>query len=176
MLCEMCHQQPATVHLTTIVGGEKTEQHLCAACCQKHKQAMTMAGMSTLLLNLLSASKGEAQDEGKACPHCGQTYAAFRKSSLLGCAKCYETFRGEVMPMLERVHGKTRHVGRVPENKAREQDHQANRLAILRRDMERAVADEDFELAAQLRDEIRAMQPAQQAAAAPEQGEGGGLG
>lgn len=162
MLCENCGKQPATVHLTTIVGGEKTEQHLCAACCQKHKQALTMAGMSTLLLSLLQgAGPGSHEHLALRCECCGQTFEDFQKTGMLGCPKCYNAFRQHLTPLLGRIHGKTQHVGRVPP-RSEEQNHAAKRLEALKRDMERAVADEDFELAARLRDEIRAMQPARE--------------
>ncbi|MDR1569212.1 MAG: UvrB/UvrC motif-containing protein [Oscillospiraceae bacterium] len=163
MLCENCGQQPATVHLTTIVGGDKTEQHLCAACCQKHKQALTMAGMSTLLLSLLQGA-GSTQHEHveMRCECCGQTYDEFQKTGMLGCPKCYDAFRSQLVSLLGRIHGgKTQHTGRIPP-RSEEQNHAAKRLETLRRDMDRAVADEDFELAAKLRDEIRAMQPARE--------------
>jgi protein arginine kinase activator len=163
MLCESCHQQPATVHLTTIIAGEKTEQHLCAECCQKHKQALTMAGMNTLLATLLQggADAPKKKSENSLCPVCHTTYHQFSRSGLLGCAKCYSTFQEHLKPMLERVHGRVQHVGRVPRH-TEEVNHMQERLDALRRDMDRAVAEEDFERAAQLRDEIRAMQPARE--------------
>ncbi|MDR1598707.1 MAG: UvrB/UvrC motif-containing protein [Oscillospiraceae bacterium] len=164
MLCENCRQQPATVHLTTIVGGEKTEQHLCASCCQKHKQALTMAGMSTLLLNLLQGSPApSSENPGPRCEVCGQTFGEFQKSGMLGCPKCYDSFRTQLTPLLTRIHGGARHTGRAP-SRTEEQSHIRRRMDQLRREMDRAVADEDFELAARLRDELRAMTPAQDGA------------
>ncbi|GHU74051.1 DNA methylase [Clostridia bacterium] len=162
MLCENCHQQPATVHLTTIAGGEKTEQHLCAACCQKHKQALTMAGMSTLLLNLLQGAAVHTDEHPTIrCDTCGQTYDEFQKTGMLGCPKCYESFRSQLTPLLNRIHGKAQHTGRAP-SRTEEESHVRRRMESLKREMDRAVADEDFELAAQIRDELRAMTPAQE--------------
>lgn len=160
MLCESCHEQPATVHLTTIAGGEKTEQHLCAACCQKHKQAIAVAGMNSLLAGLL---QGTAQTTASTlrCSSCGQTYEQFRKTGTLGCAQCYQDFRTQLKPMLERIHGRVQHAGRVPKQ-ADEINRARLHMEDLRREMERAVASEDFERAAQLRDELRAMQPAKE--------------
>ncbi|MDR0396371.1 MAG: UvrB/UvrC motif-containing protein [Oscillospiraceae bacterium] len=164
MLCESCHQQPATVHLTTIVGGEKTEQHLCASCCQKHKQALTMAGMSTLLLNLLQGASAQSGEQpGPRCEACGQTYGEFQKSGILGCPKCYDSFRAHLAPLLTRIHGGSKHTGRAP-SRAGEESQIRRRIDALKREMNRAVADEDFELAARLRDELRAMTPAQDCA------------
>ncbi|GHV26833.1 excinuclease Uvr [Clostridia bacterium] len=160
MLCENCGQEPATVHLTTIVGGEKSEQHLCSDCCQKHKQALTMAGMSTLLLSLLQgASATQEKTSTIRCESCGQTLEVFQKSGLLGCPKCYEVFADKLAPLLERIHGRAKHIGRVPPY-AKEQNLVKARLEELKRNMDMAVADEDFELAARIRDEMRAMQPA----------------
>ncbi|MDR2506133.1 MAG: UvrB/UvrC motif-containing protein [Oscillospiraceae bacterium] len=162
MLCEKCGVAPATIHLTTIVGGEKIEQHLCAACCQKQKQALTMAGMSTLLLSLLKGASGVPDETVTLrCHSCGQTFEVFQKTGMLGCPKCYEVFKEHLTPLLSRIHGKTSHTGRVPPDTF-EQTTMARRLESLRRNMDRAIAEEDFELAAQLRDEIRAMQPAKE--------------
>jgi len=148
--------------MTTIVGGEKTEQHLCSSCCQKHKQALTMVGMNTLLASLLqSATAPTRSEQTLLCPDCGQSFEAFSKAGTLGCAKCYSAFRPRLKPMLERIHGRVQHAGRVPRH-TEEMNHLQQRLERLRRDMDRAVVDEDFERAATLRDEIRAMQPARE--------------
>ena len=160
MLCEKCHQQQATVLMTTIIGGERSEQHLCAACCQKHKQAMTVAGMNALLASLLQGT-GQTTASTLRCTSCGQTYEQFRKTGTLGCAQCYEAFRSQLKPMLERIHGRVQHAGRVP-RQADELNKARQKLEELRREMESAIASEDFERAAVLRDEIRAMQPAKE--------------
>jgi len=125
-----------------------------------------MAGMSTLLLSLLKgATNSPAETVHIRCENCGQTYEVFQKTGMLGCPKCYDIFREQLAPLLGRIHGKTTHTGRVPSETA-EQMSMMRRLEILRRDMDKAVAHEDFELAAKLRDEIRAMQPAREGAPA----------
>ena len=98
------------------------------------------------------------------CPKCGETYAEFQKTGMLGCAACYQAFRRELEPVITRVQGRTQHAGRRPPVSEEEQARQT-RMEELRTLMEAAVAQENFEEAARLRDELRAMTPAREAKA-----------
>ena len=95
------------------------------------------------------------------CPRCGETYAEFQKSGMLGCAACYQAFRKELTPLITRVQGRTQHAGRRPPVSEEEQARQTL-MEDLRARMEAAVAEENFEEAARLRDELRAMTPARE--------------
>lgn len=161
MLCESCHQQTATVHLTTIVAGEKTEQHLCAACCQKHKQALTVAGMNTLLASFFQATVQQPPASALRCEHCGQSFEQFKKMGVLGCAHCYEEFRTQLKPMLQKIHGRSQHAGRLP-READDALRHRRQLETLRKEMDQAISDENFERAAELRDLLRTMLPAKE--------------
>jgi hypothetical protein len=91
-----------------------------------------------------------------ACPGCGLTPADFRAKGRLGCPRCYETYRAELMPLLGRIHEAHRHSGRLPGRAQPETtapDEQL--LAELRRKLEDAVRGERYEEAARLRDELR---------------------
>ena len=81
-----------------------------------------------------------------------------------GCAECYQAFRKELAPVITRVQGRSQHAGRKPPVSEEEQARQ-DRMAELRSLMEAAVAEENFEEAARLRDELRAMTPAREAKA-----------
>jgi protein arginine kinase activator len=94
------------------------------------------------------------------CSFCGLTFADFRRTGRLGCPHCYETFGEQLPRLLRRIHGGVKHVGKVylpPDPTASELE---KRLEGLRRGLDRAVHDEDFERAAELRDEIRSLEPA----------------
>ena len=32
MQCQICHKNGATIHLTEITGGQRTEMHICEQC------------------------------------------------------------------------------------------------------------------------------------------------
>ena len=167
MLCDLCKQNQATVHLTEIVDAQMTEMHLCEECAsQKGAQMESHFGLSDLLAGLADFGKTtgpeEAGGETKACPSCGLTYDDFRKIGRLGCAECYTTFKRSLSSLLKRIHGSVQHTGKVPEQPgvggAARQPGAArprNELAELRRKLAQAIDQEAFEEAARIRDVIR---------------------
>ncbi|HUE36467.1 MAG TPA: UvrB/UvrC motif-containing protein, partial [Candidatus Acidoferrum sp.] len=88
------------------------------------------------------------------CPRCGFTQADFKKSGRLGCPECYKTFSEGLSGLLKTMHKGTRHVGKAPET-ARSSSENADRLKLLQKKLEKAIESENFEEAAQLRDEIK---------------------
>jgi len=156
MQCQMC-DKAATVHLTEIVNGKKTERHLCEACAQKEGIAIKApAPISELLTSLMSA-QAEAQElGGLRCEQCGLSWLEFRKGGLLGCPNDYTAFEKPLRGLLERVQeGATRHLGRVPRRCSESAAGKQVRLLRLRQDLRQAVEAEDYERAARLRDEMR---------------------
>ena len=104
-----------------------------------------------------SGSAATAESE-QVCDSCGLSFAQFREKSLLGCPQCYEAFESSLAPLLERAHeGGTHHVGKVPHRAGTGEQRQAQ-LMRMRKQLDEAVADEDYELAARLRDDIRRLE------------------
>ena len=158
-MCCVCKEKKATVHLTQITGDKMQKVDLCEDCA-KHKGVNDPAGFSLADLLLgLGASQELEQGMGGAevkCPKCGFTQADFKKAGRLGCAECYIIFAEGLEGLLKTMHKGTRHVGKVPVAFQQTRDH-AERLKSLRKKLDKAVADEDFEQAALLRDEIKQM-------------------
>ena len=158
MLCELCKQSQATVHLTEIINDQMTELHLCEACAnQKGAQVESHFGLSDLLSGLADFSKTQEPEEvpTKACPSCGMTYDDFRKVGRLGCADCYPTFKRSLGSLLKRIHGSPIHVGKSPARLIKPSKIAKTELLDLKKKLERAIAHEEFEEAARLRDQIR---------------------
>jgi len=87
---------------------------------------------------------------------CGRTYADFEKSGRLGCDKCYDTFRNELNVLLRQIHSNNVHRGKIPSNCLG--DINKKRLyENLKAQLEEAVRNEDYERAAKLHKEIKAM-------------------
>lgn len=160
MLCEECGKNQAEVMMTTVINGESTTRHLCRECLKKYEGG----DLHAVLAAVLSAMTAKNQVSDAVCPHCGETYAEFQKTGMLGCAACYQAFRKELTPLITRVQGRTQHAGRRPPVSEEEQE-RLSRIEELRAQMEAAVAEENFEEAARLRDELRAMTPAREARA-----------
>ncbi|NLG35647.1 MAG: hypothetical protein GX548_09870 [Lentisphaerae bacterium] len=169
MLCESCHQKEATVHVTQIVGGQVEKHHLCEACAAAqgldvHGQPLDLSGMLATLkqqLDQVRESPPAAAGPG-ACPACGTTRTDVLKRGRMGCDHCYESFAGEIIPVVLSLQHSDQHLGKVPRH-ASERMKSSVELARLRRELDRAVASENYEEAAQLRDRIKAL-PAGEAA------------
>ena len=152
MLCEECGERQAEVVMTTVINGESNSRHLCRECLKKYQTG----DLQSVLAAVLSAMAEKKQVPEITCPRCGETYAEFQKTGMLGCAECYAAFRRELTPLITRVQGRTQHAGRRPPVSEEEQARQT-RMEALRAQMEAAVAEENFEEAARLRDELRAI-------------------
>lgn len=155
MQCDVCQQKEATVFLTQIVEGKMQKVNLCESCA-KEKDVNNPTGFA---LGDLVAGLGIAQDvernAGAAkCPVCGFTQADFKKTGRLGCSACYDVFLAGLEGMLKNMHKGAEHVGKAPAafRKTRQID---ARIKVLQSSLDEAVAAEEYEKAANLRDEIR---------------------
>jgi protein arginine kinase activator len=159
MLCTICKEKPATVHLTQIVGDKMQKLDLCEDCAKtKGINDPTSFGLADLDLVLgLGASQQLEQAAGGVelkCPRCGFTQADFKKSGRLGCPECYVTFAEGLRGLLKTMHKGTRHTGKAPEA-LRATRENADRMKSLQAKLAKAIKDENYEQAAQVRDEIK---------------------
>jgi len=164
MICEQCGATDAVVHLTQIVNNQMSTHHLCERCAAEKgldgaPQAPNLP-VTDLIEQVAEEALIDAHPSDGECSFCGLTFKAFRQTGRLGCPHCYESFAGHLPTLLKRIHGGAKHVGKVylsPDPTASEME---KRLEGLRRGLERAVRAEDFERAAELRDEIHTLEPA----------------
>jgi protein arginine kinase activator len=156
MLCDICKQNVASVHLTQMVEGKTKKVDLCEACSkEKGVDDPTGFSLADLLLGLGAAQEVEqALPSGEAkCPRCGFTHSDFKKTGRLGCAECYKTFAEGLDGLLKNMHKGTKHVGKSPVSFKATLD-LSDKLQSLQNKLDKAVTEENFETAAQLRDEI----------------------
>ncbi len=155
MKCESCNKKHATVHLTEIVGSVKKERHLCEDCAQGfNSQIAKMPSPTEILTSLINQVAPEISEMSKiVCPVCGLSYLEFRSHGRLGCPMDYTIFRKGLIPLMEKMHGGTQHVGKVP-SKAGKELIKKNEVLQLRNELNKAVEREDYERAAELRDKI----------------------
>ena len=161
MTCQKCRDR-ASVHLTESVDGQLREVHLCGPCARKAGVPLPQPGpppdlgldavVQTMILAHVGMLVGELAE--RACPDCGLKFMEFRIGGRLGCPNDFEVFGGGLLPLLRRAHGATRHVGKVP----RHPPDAASRLRLRAR-LRDAVAREDYEQAAHLRDQLRPKDP-----------------
>src|SRR5436190_20252024 len=158
MLCCVCKEKEAKVHLTQIVGDKMQKVDLCEQCAaQKGVNDPAGFSLADLLLGLGASQEMEQASGGGdlKCPSCGFTQADFKKAGRLGCSECYVTFSEGLEGLLKTMHKGIKHVGKVPQSLQQSRD-LTDRLKALQKKLDKAVADEDFEQAANARDEIKA--------------------
>jgi protein arginine kinase activator len=169
MQCEMCKEHEATVHLTQVVGSEVKKVNLCEACAAK--SGLDIKGTISITDLLMGLSGGavaaagaggakpqpeETPETDRACPRCHMRRADFKKTGRLGCANCYEAFSLELAPMLHNMHRAHQHTGKIPARESKNIQASAE-IAALQKALEKAIAEEQFEEAARLRDRIAAV-------------------
>lgn len=166
MECQECHTRPAALHFTKIVNEDKIEYHLCERCAKEKGHVMSASSSFTihdLLSGLLNfdqplSGKQEQKVTVMKCPTCGLTYSEFTKSGKFGCDDCYYTFDEKLDPVFRRVHsGNTDHKGKIPK-RAGEDLNKKKHISTLKEQMQKHIANEEFEKAAEVRDEIRTLE------------------
>ncbi len=157
MLCQKCHKKQASVHIKNNINGDISELSLCADCAEKEKlQSFWSFSSDKLFSGFFSDSifGSDYLPKQKTCPLCGATRADLAASGKAGCAKCYEVFGEELSRIIKSIHGNTLHSGSKP-GKHLEQVEKSRKLEALKKEMQSAVEDQNFEKAAQLRDKIK---------------------
>ena len=171
MQCEFCHQAPATTHVKRTINGHTDEKHLCASCAAQqgvpglssHPLELSHFWSSLFSNKIPSETQVPPQTQMEhCCTSCGITLAALAQSGQTGCPACYTTFREQLLPSLQRIHGKTGHVGKFPTQTKREPavagSDIAQTLAQLRQKLADCIAAQQYEACAALRDQITALE------------------
>lgn len=159
-LCESCKREPATFHLTNLTRDGRSEKHLCERCAIEqgliHVQKPAYA--HEVLDTFMKTSKSAAGVANAVCESCGTSYLEFRNQGLLGCPLDYDVFREMLNALLERAHdGATHHTGKTPRSLGTSRVSQ-QQIQQLKRQLADAIAGEDYERAADLRDRIASME------------------
>lgn len=163
MLCEECGKNNATVHMTKIINNKVTELHLCEDCSKKHKKFGFDAPFS--IQNLLTGLLDNIQDENMkvehiksiTCDSCGLPYGKFRQTGKFGCSNCYRSFHDKLTPLFKKIHGHDTHAGKVPK-RAGGTIRTRKEIDKLKEELDRAVKNEEYEKAAEIRDKIKNLQ------------------
>ena len=156
MKCEKCGKYEATTHIRSVINGVVREYNLCSTCAaQSGYGSNSITGMLASMLGDMSPQTVKSQ---KRCSVCGATFSDIAHSGKMGCGECYKTFNDEILPYLKRVHGATRHVGKIPNRAPLIVKPKEKTVEDLRQELARMVAEEKYEQAATLRDKIREME------------------
>lgn len=161
MLCDHCKERDAVIQVTQIVDKGPVKHNLCERCAsEKGFETTVSSPKSSLVEFLMPLQKALAASPAEIgrCGGCGSTLRDFQKTGRLGCPQCYSSFETSLRDLLRRVHGNHRHVGKrydAPDPLAPAPE---EGLPDLRARLQRAIENEQFELAAKLRDQIKVLE------------------
>jgi protein arginine kinase activator len=172
VFCQKCQKEAASVHVTEIgKEGKKVELHLCEECARDHGMPTLQApSVFALFKELMDKTNTVGRTRDRQCPQCGMSFGEFKAKGRFGCPHDYEVFLSRVIPLLERIHGASEHVGESEASSAgaarSESPSSATELRRLRRELQRVIKNEEYEEAAKIRDRIQRLE---------RQGQGGGV-
>jgi len=158
MFCERCQKNKAALYYKQTINGKTVSWHLCADCANENAHPAD-AFLNPLTSFGLLTSVFPPQNSAlniKSCPACGTVFGAIMDSGKAGCGECYTVFRDELLPSISSIHGAKTHTGRVPPDFLVTVS-KKRKIEELQAALKRCVAEENYETAAQIRDEIRSL-------------------
>ena len=184
MLCENCGKREATVRYSENINGRKREMNLCEECSEKlgitQKMDFSIPSLdfSNFFGSILEDFNNDSfmpilgEMEQTKCNSCGSTFEDIINTGKYGCPNCYDTFSERMDPIIKKLQGANRHVGRLGkisdnnqkfnnkdskdvETNKKTSNKEENKLDKLQNDLKQAIKDERYEDAAQIRDEIK---------------------
>ena len=148
MKCEICNENEATVHIKQVYNGVVKEMFICEECAAQYGLDQELSNSLTDFLFEIGVETTE-EDSNKSCPVCHMRQKDFKETSLLGCPVCYKTFADELKPFIAAMHKGCKHIGKIPVSAKI-----AGEVILLQKAMKKAIAEQNFEEAARLRDQI----------------------
>ena len=173
MICEHCKQRHATVTVTQVVNGQKSERHYCEVCASQfhpfnldfHKDEQVpihqlVSNWFGLPIWKTGTQEKQTQNTQQVttCPSCGFTFRKFLNEGKLGCPQCYETFSNQLPQVLAKIQSSTKHIGKVPGNTKQSNERIKKQIEMIREQLNVAIVEERFEDAARLRDEVKELE------------------
>lgn len=166
------------LHVATLTDGNVEESHYCEGCYTQYLKQIkqeqyfpeptTEKVQDTLEFLNQTQEKLAKKSQRKPCPQCGITVEEVGKGGRFGCDHCYVHFAPEIENAATRIHGATKHVGKIPKKWAEEKekrlqaqeetkdiDHQ---IVNLKLKMAKAIEAENYEVAGVLKGKIEELQ------------------
>ncbi|SFC80411.1 UvrB/UvrC motif-containing protein [Clostridium uliginosum] len=166
MLCKKCKKNEAKINLVKIVNGEKNEIWLCENCAKDISDipflnsideitGLPFESILTGLLNNIGGNKVKAKQI--ICPKCNLSYSEFEKNGKLGCSECYNAFSDVLQPIIKRIHGSIKHIGKIPKFDG-EALIKKRKIIKLKQELQNVIKLEEYEKAAVIRDQIKELE------------------
>lgn len=166
MKCNHCGKNEANTHYKRIINGKKEEMYLCDECAKElgvmddfsFDPLMDSVFGDNFFGNLLGAGAAALNSLAGVdrCNYCGSSFNDIANSGKVGCANCYEKFEDRLAPSIEKLHGRTKHIGKNVSYEVEEEE-KPNELTELKQELKKAIQEQRFEDAAVLRDKIKSI-------------------
>jgi protein arginine kinase activator len=166
MKCQKCGANNANTHIKTVINGEFKEYDLCSECAKKMGYTNVFGDFESDFSSLLGSFFGNvlpARTQATRCEFCGSSYSDIAKSGHVGCANCYQIFGEQLLPSIRRMHGNTTHCGKNSGSAQKQigkpaEETKEQKIEKMKAELEKAVQEQNFEYAAELRDKIKEME------------------
>jgi protein arginine kinase activator len=167
MKCELSNKNEATLLVIQISNGIPKEMHICEECAKEDNNKafdipLSFQDFFQGILDIISmqskATHNNSNEEVQnvSCSVCGMTYEEFKNKGRLGCENCYAAFE-QLDTIIKNMHGSNKHMGKIP-NRGQKDLMLKRKLEILKKNLSEAIKSEEYEDAARIRDEIRAIE------------------
>lgn len=166
MKCQDCGKRESKIHMMQIINNEKVVLNLCEECAAKRgfhspldNIPFPLADFLAGMLTSETSGKGASEPSGPplVCPNCGLTFEEFSRQGRFGCGQCYRAFREKLQGLLRKIHGSSLHRGKLPPLLS-DEGGMIKEQERLNEELRRAIMEEDFERAADLRDKLKSLQ------------------
>ena len=162
MICQICGKHNASMLVRQIIDGKAKELYLCRACAKKHHIYSDDKEMSLSLKAIFDGflpklgGKEETSDGTRppVCPDCGMPLSRVKEKKIIGCSRCFFYFRDTVLKLMLETSGEVFYAGNLPKQPETFSG-TAVSVQYLEEELQKAVENEEYELAAYLRDKIK---------------------
>ncbi|UTY33698.1 UvrB/UvrC motif-containing protein [Treponema putidum] len=159
MICDICKLNEAKVSVEQVTDVVTKHIYLCLSCSRRLGFGMFSENIDISITKLLENSDTSMSEDKKyaQCPVCGQSLSDIKSKQKIGCAECFSFFRAEILEILGQKKKNLRYLGLLQgssDNSFKEK----NCCEELRQKLKEAVEIEDYETAAALRDELKALE------------------
>ena len=136
MICDMCKLNEAKVSVEQVADGVTKNIYLCPACSQRLGFGMFSKTIDISITKILGS------DDKK----------------MIGCSDCFSFFKAEIMEILGKKKKNLKYSGPITDEQSPETFFETHSSEELHEELKKAVETEDYERAAALRDEIKALE------------------
>ncbi|MDD6603508.1 MAG: UvrB/UvrC motif-containing protein [Eubacteriales bacterium] len=165
MKCSHCNNRDANTHYKRVINGQKEEMYLCEECAKElgvmDEFSFKPFSMDSFFGGLLSSGVSALNSLAgiDRCPGCGASLNDIINNGRVGCAHCYDKFEDRLIPGIEKIHGKTKHIGKnVTYTESVENPvESAESIDSLKEELRQAIKEQRFEDAAVIRDKIKSI-------------------